>query len=53
MQGVVYELIGIVSSDSDSKTSLENYLIDWQIAANGSNEDDPQETEKAGDCGHV
>ena len=27
VQGVVYELIGIVSSDSDSETSFENYLI--------------------------
>ena len=27
VQGVVYELIGIVSSDSDSETSFENYLV--------------------------
>ena len=26
VSGVVYELIGIVSSDSESKTSFENYL---------------------------
>ena len=27
VQGVVYELIGIVSSDSDSEMSFEDYLI--------------------------